>query len=59
MTDAPLAALTMVGLIDAAVLYAAVISRRVHERRIRRRIDQVRHVAAVVRCDLAMVREAA
>jgi hypothetical protein len=56
MTEAVLYGILVLGLIDAAVLYATILSRRVHERRINARIDETRHLSAVLRADLALHR---
>ncbi|HEX6138965.1 MAG TPA: hypothetical protein VF013_00700 [Candidatus Limnocylindria bacterium] len=59
MTADPLIGLLALALLDAAILYAFVVSRRVHERRIRQRIDETRHLAAVLRAGLAAQRAGA
>lgn len=50
-------ALTLL-LVTATVLYAALISQRVHERRLRERVRQTMHLSAVVRTMLAEQRGA-
>jgi hypothetical protein len=43
-------------LCSAAVMYAWLISERVHERRVRGRLDETIHLTAVVRTSLAQRR---
>jgi len=59
MSEVVLYGVLVLGFIDAAVLYASVLSRRVHQRRVNARIEQTRHLSAVVRADLALQRGAA
>jgi hypothetical protein len=59
MSEVVLYGVLVLGFIDAAVLYASVLSRRVHQRRVNTRIEQTRHLSAVVRTDLALQRGAA
>jgi hypothetical protein len=58
MSEVVLYGVLALGFIDAAVLYATVLSRRVHQRRVSARIEQTRHLSAVVRTDLALQRGA-
>ncbi len=53
MADMVVSALLLMALGATAVLYAALISQRVHDRRLRSRMDQTLHVSAVARARLA------
>jgi hypothetical protein len=44
------------GLADAAILYARIVARRVHDRRIRTRLAETNHLHAVARASFAAQR---
>jgi hypothetical protein len=56
MPDAMLGGLLLTALVAAGVLYWLRVVERVHERRVERRIADIRHVAATVRASFAQQR---
>jgi hypothetical protein len=53
MPDQLSTALVLVGLLDAAILYGRLMSRRGRERRIQARLDDAAHLYGLVRVTLA------
>ncbi len=53
MPDQLSAALVLVGLLDAAILYGRLMSRRGRDRRIQARLDESAHLYGLVRVTLA------
>jgi hypothetical protein len=54
--NGPLLGLLVLAMGDAAILYACVIARRAHDRRIQARIHETRHLEATLRAGLALQR---
>lgn len=53
MDDMARVALTLAALADGTVLYALMAARRTHQRRLKARLDDSRHLYSVVRITLA------
>jgi hypothetical protein len=53
MDDMARIALTLAALADGTVLYALIAARRMHQRRLKARLDASRHLSSAVRIQLA------